>query len=580
MGGFFLVCTRPNEDREDAVCSLKRAFAELGFAPPEIIKSDEYFFAAYPKFQSKSAALKRFPNGDFGFVCGTCLCEGEGLADVASLYEGATARSPLSKKIMGKYAAVFKKHGRTEIKLDPFGGYHLFYSLNARIVCSSFYAICSVLRSLTLSHQSACEYVFNGVVSGNETLFNEVKVAPIHATIVAGPHALEIIRPPLRVTRMFTSRGRDASLRESVALLDRYFSAVARSFGDRVRCALSGGYDSRLILAFLRRHGMKPSVYVYGRAAERDVQLASEIARRESFDLEVIDKDERPVIPPMEFIETARNNFLATDGYGHAGIFHNGAETEELARRVHSNTVAVNGGGGEIFRNFFYLPDRRYTIHELLWSFYSQFDPATCTAVFDSRSYYAGLERKVMDVLSSDEPRLPRPAIEWLYHSFRCRAWDGKVDSIAGRHGFTAMPYLERSITEHASALPLCLKNHGAYEAELIRRVDSRLAGYPSIYGHDFSRPPPLSRRLSDYLTYLRPPGLRRYTYRLRYFHRRGDWPVYLAGRYRDAVLPRGTAIARRLFRLDRVADPLQYARILSLEYLLCQFGGRIKVDF
>src|SRR6266478_817404 len=142
MGGFFLVCTRPNEDREDAVCSLKRAFAELGFAPPEIIKSDEYFFAAYPKFQSKSAALKRFPNGDFGFVCGTCLCEGEGLADVASLYEGATARSP----------------------------------------------------------QSACEYVFNGVVSGNETLFNEVKVAPIHATIVAGPHALEIIRPPLRVT--------------------------------------------------------------------------------------------------------------------------------------------------------------------------------------------------------------------------------------------------------------------------------------------------------------------------------------------------------------------------------------------
>jgi asparagine synthase (glutamine-hydrolysing) len=580
MGGFFLICAGPNEDRADEINRLQRAFAELGFAPPEIVKGEGYLLAAYPKFHSRTADLKRYPNGDFGFVCGTCLCEGEGLADIASLHEGATARAPLSEKIMGQYAAVFKKHGRTEIKLDPFGGYHLFYNLDARIVCSSFYAICSVLHSLTLSHQSACEYVFNGVVSGNDTLFNEVKLAPIQATIVAGPHALEIIRPPRRVTRMFASRGRDASLRESIALLDRYFSAVARSFGDRVRCALSGGYDSRLILAFLRRHGIKPSLYVYGRAGDRDVRLAAEIARRESFPIDAIDKDDRPDIPATEFIETARRNFLATDGYGYAGIFHNGAETEEMARRVLGDAIAIHGGGGEIFRNFFYLPDREYTIQELLWSFYSQFDPAACTAVFDSRSYYRGLERKVMDVLGTDESSLPRPAIEWLYHSFRCRAWNGKVDSIADRYGSAGMPYLERSITQHASALPLRWKNHGAYEAELIRRVDGRLAGYPSIYGYDFSGPPPISGRLSDYLTYLRPPWLRRYTYRIRHFRRSGDWPGYLASRYRNAVLPGGIAISSRLFRVNRVADQLQYARSLSLEYALRQFGGRVKVDF
>ena len=580
MGGFFLVCAGPNEDRAEEVTRLRRAFSELGFAPPEIVKEEGYLFAAYPKFQSRSVALKRFPNGDFGFVCGTCLCEGGGLADVASLYEGFRAHSPMSAEIMGHYAAVFKKNGRTENKLDQFGGYHLFYNLDARIVCSSFFAICSVLPLLTLSRQSAYEYVFNGVVSGNETLFNEVKLAPIQATIVVGPHELEIIRPPLPVTRTFASLRRDASLRESIALLDRYFSAVARSFGDRVRCALSGGYDSRLILAFLRRHGMKPSVYVYGGPQNGDVQFAEDIARGESFDLDVIDKDDRPVIPPMEFIETAHRNFLATDGYGYAGIFHNGAETAELARRVRGGTIAANGGGGEIFRNFFYLLDREYTIDELLWSFYSQFDPATCTAVFDSRSYYGGLERKVKGLLGSDERRLSRPTVEWLYHSFRCRAWDGKVDSIAGRYGFTAMPYLDRSITGHASALPLHWKKHGAYEAELIRRVDSRLAGYLSIYGHDFSRPPPLARRLSDYWTYLRPPSLRRYTYRLRYFRRSSDWSVYLTSPYREAVLPEGITISRRLFQLDRVADPLQYGRILSLEYALHHFGGRLTVDF
>jgi hypothetical protein len=51
------------------------------------------------------------------------------------------------------------------------------------IVCSSFYAISLALRSLTLSRQAAYEYVFNGVVSGNETLFREVMLAPIIACL-------------------------------------------------------------------------------------------------------------------------------------------------------------------------------------------------------------------------------------------------------------------------------------------------------------------------------------------------------------------------------------------------------------
>src|SRR5215469_5522420 len=184
MGGFFLVCTRPNEDRQHEVTGLQRAFAELGFSSPEIVKETGYLLAVYPKFNAKSVNLKRFPNDDFAFVCGTCLSGGHGLTDVAALYRDVAAGLPTCEQIMGHYALVLKQNGRTEIKVDRFGGYHLFYNLDARIVCSSFFAICSVLRSLTLSQQSACEYVFNGVVSGNETLFDEVRLAPIQATIV------------------------------------------------------------------------------------------------------------------------------------------------------------------------------------------------------------------------------------------------------------------------------------------------------------------------------------------------------------------------------------------------------------
>src|SRR5205085_6034434 len=102
-----------------------------------------------------------------------------------------------------------------------------------------------------------------------------------------------------------------------------------------------------------------------------------------------------------------------------------------------------------------------------------------------------------------------------------------------------------------------------------------------SIYGHDFASPPPLARRISDYGTYLRPPWLRRFSYRVKYRVRRvGEWPDYLHKEYRDAALPGGVQFVNALFRIDRVADPDQLARILSLESLIRQFGGHVRADF
>lgn len=582
MGGFFLVSTAGGRDRTAALAELRGGFAALGFAPPQTIETEGYILALYPSIETKSLAFECRPDGDFVFVCGTCLGGGEIGAMAAKRLSACGAATQGSQDaVLGHYAAVLRRGDRTEIKLDRFGGFHLFYNLDAGIVSSSFLALAAALGRLTLSQQSACEYVFNGVVSGNETLFSEVAVAPIGGTIRVGPNGLEIDRPALCVPRRFASASRDEALADSMALLDRWFAAAARAFGDRVECALSGGYDSRLILACLRRHSVQPRVYVYGRSTDEDVALAGEIARNEGFEIAHIDKSDRPRIPPPEFPETAQRNFLAQDGYGWGGIFENDSEIAERARRVRGDALAINGGGGEIFRNFFYLPDRQYTIRELLWSFYGRFDPQVCTAAFDAGAYYRGLERKVRDLLGSDEPHLPRPSVEWLYHAFRCRSWDGKVDSICARYGYTGMPYLEPATTAQASALPLAWKKHGAYEAELIRRADHRLAAYPSAYGHDFSGPPPLSRRLRDYATYLRPPWLRRYSYRLRYRRRRaGEWPNYLAPAYQEAVLPGGATEMRRLFRLERVADPEQLARILSLEYALRQFGSRVRLEF
>ncbi len=583
MGGFVLLHTVPGEDRSAMQAAAVGAFAAAGLTLSRIVRGENYVLALFPKRQAGEPAFEQFPNGDFAFACGTLIYDDKVGKEAAVAFYRDYGGSPGPRaRAMGHYAVVLRKAGETAIVPDSFGGFHIFCDRAGQIASSSFLAVAAILDRVTLGRQSTCEYVFNGVVSGDATLFDEVILPPVNGTIAVRPRGLEILTHPPPTPAEPTRGPYEATVVESMRLLDGYFGAVAKNFGDRVTCALSGGYDSRLILGMLRRHGVRPRVYVYGPRGDKDVALARLIAQGEGFTLEVVDKDKHRDVRPEEFAAVAHDNFLANDGYGWGGIFDNGAELDQRASRVSGNAIVLNGGGGEIFRNFFYLPDRSYSRRELLWSFYSQFDPASCTGEFDESAYYRSLEDKLSRLIGDAREPLPRPLIEWLYHNFRCRAWDGKANSINNTYGYVALPFLERRVTEHASVIPVGWKNHGAYEAELIRRADPKLARYRSIYGHDFSGSPSLARRLSDYATYVRPPWLRRFSYRVKQRARRGagERPEYLRKAYREAALPGGVQAMSALFQLDRVADPAQLARILSLEYLIRQFDGRIRVDF
>jgi len=579
MGGFLLLHTAPGEDRAATQAAALGAFARMGLAAPRLIRDKNYILALFPKRQANEPVLEQFGNGDFVFACGTLIYDNlVGNAAAVAFYRDY-GRTPAPRdKAMGHYAVILRKDGRTEVVPDSFGGYHVFCDEGKRIASSSFLAVAAALDRVTLGTQSACEYVFNGVVSGNATLFDEIILTPVNAAISVREQGLEVLHHPPPIPTAVSTRPFEATVERSLELLDRYFAAVSACFGDRVRCALSGGYDSRLILAMLRRHGVRPKVYVYGQCRDKDVTISRAIAEREGFALEVVDKEKQRAVGPEEFRAVAHDNFLSCDGYSWDGIFDNGAERRQRARRVSGNALVLNGGGGEIWRNFFFLLNRSYRPREILWCFYSRFDPETCTVAFNEEAYFRGLEDKLAALIGEQRSLLPRPLVEWLYHNFRCRAWDGRANSVNNTYGHVALPFLERPLTEHASTIPIGWKNHGAYEAELIRRADPRLAAYPSVYGHDFRGPPPLFRRLSDYGTYLRPPWLRRFVYRARHRSRAGEWPDYLRKEYRDAALPGGVQAMSALFHLDRVADPMQTARILNLEYLVRQFDGRIRI--
>jgi hypothetical protein len=575
MGMFYLIRNLP--DRERRAAAAGHLAKLMGFGEPKVIKSDEITLYLYPKLGGSTVEAITFPNGDFAAACGTFLFGGSLGADALhKLYAAFSRDWSILDDAAFSFAVIVRKNGRTFLAGDRFGGYHIFRDAMLNVVSSSFLIAAEILDQITLNRQSVFEYVFNGVVSGNDTLVKELTLVPIGASLIFERGASRLVQQRAVPVRELSSLGRVELLETALSILNERFELLAKLFGDRITCALSGGFDSRLILALLRRSGIRPRLYVYGGRGDKDVLVATEIARGESFELDVIDKESTPLLPLAEFPNVVARNYLATDGYHYAGVFNNGAERRESASRVAGGAIVLNGGGGEIFRNFFYLLDRHYTVRQLAWSFYAQFDPHICTAGFKSEHYYRHIERKMMELVGRVD-RLERPTVEWLYHRFRCRSWDGRVDTINGQYGYTGLPFLNTRLTEIGASIPMRWKYHGAFQAELIARTDHRLASYHSTYGHHFADRPSALARAGDFATYIRPPWARRLTYRMKHRWRGERDGEYIAPRYVNQVLPGGIEAMRSYFHVPRVKDPIQVTRILTLEYLIRRLGSRVR---
>ena len=167
---------------------------------------------------------------------------------------------------------------------------------------------------------------------------------------------------------------------------------------------------------------------------------------------------------------------------------------------------------------------------------------------------------------------LTRRQVEFLYVGFRCRYWMGRNNGINNALGYALTPFIDANIVPDANAAPIKFKNFGKLEAAMIRMISPTLAAYDSDYGHNFDGDPPLRRKCKDLSTILRPPELRKYTYRL---HRRtrDNWPYYLGRDYIDAILPDGFPYMNQFFDVDRIGDAEQFSRICTLEYLFHRFG-------
>lgn len=579
MAGLFLVRNEDPGFAESALAAARSAFAAQDFPAPAAHAFPGWRLLHFPYILGGPEALLA-RGDDLAAVAGTLVADGK-LGRPA--LEALLAMDPLAldwDRLGGQFVALVRRGGRSFVFGDYFSAFQLFRDTPDRLFSTSLLAAAQALPKLSFDPQGVYELAFNVMPLGDDTVFAELKtLSPFLVVELTEQGAVHH-----RVEKPLPAAPSRLPLAEQIARhrapLAAIVGAHTAQFGDHVRSPLSGGLDSRLVFAALREAGCQPELYVYGVPGDEDVVIAQAMGQALGFEVAWTDK-EAAAPPPDGFPELVTRNFHQFDGLPTFGnIFDNGTHGTTQLERHAGGALVVSGGAGEIYRNFFYLPDRRFSARDVARTFFARFAPGDATGLFDPRGFLDTIAAKIGAALAPPAAtgRLDRARIEQIYPRIRCRALFGREISLEGRLSPYLMPFLDHHVVAQAMTIPLALKHAGRFEAALLNAIDPALAAQPSAYGHDFAGPPDRRHRFGEWSTRIRPVWLRQQTYALR--RRLGPMGDEHGGMlepdYMNRVIDPEFPAMRRFFRIENITDSGLWRRVANLEYLAEKLGSKL----
>jgi asparagine synthase (glutamine-hydrolysing) len=190
----------------------------------------------------------------------------------------------------GHFAAVIKTRDEIHAAVDRSRSIPLFYGLHSHraLLSDDASRVRAFVGDRAMDPEAVSEFLLTGYVTGSDTLYPNVKqIRPGEMISVRG-------NAPLRVDREWHWRfvhtdARDEPepvLRRAMSqVFEGVFERFVRSLrGKRIVVPLSGGFDSRLIVAGLKRAGARDVVcFSYGVSGNRDSLLSQQVAQKLGF---------------------------------------------------------------------------------------------------------------------------------------------------------------------------------------------------------------------------------------------------------------------------------------------------------
>lgn len=471
-------------------------------------------------------------------------------------------------ELRGNFALFLHTDRHCALMNDALGFVRLYVSADKLFYSTSWLATCAYTGHVEIDEAAACEYVLLGASHSERTVARGITTLPLG-------HAFDLAQKKTR-TRFATNvwdgakvpKSFDEAADEADALLRTVFKEIAAAFPGHLRAALSGGFDSRLILAALLASGTRPDLFVYGGQGSEDIPIARSVADNAGIPLRVVDKNALNGRLGLPDVERLVHSALFFDGLPVDGIYDPGADQQTRMGQMAGGCLALNGGGGEIFRNFFHLRDRRFHAIDIVRAFYRGFDSGAFRRPDGLRLYEDRLVSSIESSLGMDHSTahhaLGREQVELIYPLFRCHYWMSVNNSASVRHGYYATPLIDLNTVRFASRLPMAWKDAGRLESTLIAKLHPGISNQSSTYGFRFADGPNLRARISEKSTCLRPVFARPFINAAQRRLRRAGVAPHMIEHCRS-LLP-GEWQLDPVLDLKRLPDDSAFARALAVE--------------
>ncbi len=574
MGGFLLVRSDPEAQREVSVKNGRDVFKKKGMLQRHHVEANGWELYLYDRIVHPQENLVVLGENDFVAGSGTLIYKSAtGVAALRELYKDFRGGVDIEPNLLGNYCVILFAAGELTIFNDRNGYYRTYHDARQRIYSSSFLALQESLSSTTVAPHELYEYVFYGFFMGSKTLFEEILILDRSFYWTLGPRLNQIERP-----RAFRDQADwqhfDDCLEDVRANLLDYFKLLGSQF-ETFASALSGGYDSRLMVALLRNLKIPSYFYVYGNDQSEDVRVAKAIAAGEHFVLDHVDRGQFEMPSLDGWPEMVSKQYYFFDGTKSGGLFDNGSDYATRIDRCKKSQIQLNGAGGEIYREVWNISNRQISIDQFLRNQYDFGYFGFCTGRFKRPAFFENLKCKVRAILGVQSNDISRSQLEMLFPFLR--NYFGAANVVVNNQlAPSLLPYVEPRFVEQSFQIPIEYKFHGRFHAALIRSIDPAIARYRSAYGVNFYDDVPLKTRIQRTIEMKMPIGIRVLNRRRR--HQENHRPRLLDGDYFKSVFGDRPFAMSEFVNFDQIGDQEILARALTAELLIGSHPNMTRV--
>lgn len=503
MGAFFLY----RSDTAVNLAAVEALFGAKGFSAPAVHCFSGWTLWHYRKQLLPDAALSVSGRNTTLFALGTFAYQGRGCqASLEAILRDYEAGKLEWDAVRGAYCFLFCTLDGMTVATDRLNLLQVFVNREQTVFSSSFAAVLKAgPRKFGVNVPAVIENTLTGFVIGPETVADGV-------FLVDHQHRRQLRAPGIQFqTRTGPAPEEDrpgnatfeTCVADQIVELDRYFAAfkALAEEGGGVDIGLSGGYDSRLLLAVALRQLPKVVAHThYHQRPTDDEIIAQQIAERLSVPIHLVrDMREPGEMTCEEFERNIDNTAAYTDGR----IFHDYDWLTYTRTRWYREKVlgplrlGMNGLGGELYRNFYNQVYRGANTRDWIKA---RVLNSGGVAVVGRTALENTVDRMSTGTSTSLGIQLGHRLSHQQMRRFFGEVWSSYClairTSVDNQLAFSLSPFLDYPLRWASyRALPH-LGVAGRFEGALIRRLNPVAAAVGSTYGHTFDRPEPVWRRL------------------------------------------------------------------------------------